>query len=349
MRTRTLIVLVALVCALPAGGSARQQAKPLNVYWIDVEGGAATLIVTPAGESVLIDAGNPGERDSSRIHKVATEVAGLKQIDHLVVTHFHSDHFGGAADLSKLMPIAKVHDNAAPSPPPGERDAKLLAAYQAALDGKRRTLNAGDVIALAQAKGAAPVSLRLIGTREQFVSAPASAKSNPECASASEKPADTSDNRNSTVWVLQLGPFRFFDGGDLTWNTEARAACPVNLAGMVDVYQVNHHGLDVSNNPVLVRSLAPTVSVMNNGARKGTLPQTVATLAATPSIVAKYQVHKNLRDDGANSAPDEQIANLEEKCAGHYIRMSVEPTGRRYTISIPSNGHTKTYDTRAKS
>src|SRR5688572_28446401 len=165
---RGLVVACCIVLVVAARATSSQQPRSLDVYWIDVEGGAATLIVAPTGESVLIDAGNPGQRDSSRIHKVATGVAGLKQIDHLVVTHFHSDHFGGALPLSKLMPIGKVHDNAAPSPPPGERDAKLLAAYQAALDGKRRTLNAGDVIVLAQAKGAAPVSLRLIGTREQF-------------------------------------------------------------------------------------------------------------------------------------------------------------------------------------
>src|SRR5690349_16929565 len=77
--------------------------KTLDVYWMDVEGGGGTLIVTPAGESVMIDTGNPGGRDAGRIHHVAAEVAGLKRIDHLVMTHFHTDHFGGAAELAKLM------------------------------------------------------------------------------------------------------------------------------------------------------------------------------------------------------------------------------------------------------
>ena len=349
--TRTFASVLLFALCVSTGGRAQsdQPTHMLNVYWIDVEGGAATLIVTPAGESVLIDAGNPGKRDAGRIHKVARDIAKLKQIDHLIVTHFHSDHFGGAADLAKLMPIGQVHDNGAPSPAPSERDAPLFAAYQAAFDGKRRTLTPGDVIPLAQLKGRPPVSLRLIGTREQFIAAPVGAKPNPECANATQKPADTSDNRNSTAWLLQFGDFRFFDGGDLTWNTEARAVCPVNLVGPVDVYQVNHHGLDVSNNPVLVRSLAPTVAVMNNGARKGTLPEVVDTLMKAPSIKARFQVHKNVRPDGANSAPDDYIANLEEKCEGAHIWMAVTQAADRYSITVHSRRNRDNFNTRRKS
>ncbi len=356
MTKRTAIVALLLpLLWLPASAERtfsaglQAQSKPLDVYWIDVEGGAATLIVTPSGESVLVDTGYPDERGAPRIHKVATEVAGLKRIDHLIVTHFHIDHFGGAIELSKLMPIGRVYDNGAPSPPPSDKDAPLLAAYAAALDGRRTTVQPGDAIPLAQAKGAARLTLRLLGARELFVPPATSARANAECAAATDQPADTSDNRNSTVLLVELGPFRFFDGGDLTWNTEKRLACPINLAGTVDIYQVNHHGLDQSNNPVLIRSLAPTVAVMNNGARKGTQPQAVATLKSAPSILARYQLHKNVRDDGANSTTDEHIANLPEQCAAHYIKMRVEPSGRQYTISIPANGHSRTFTTRAKS
>ena len=76
----------------------------LDIYWIDVEGGASTLIVTPAGDSVLIDSGNPGLRDPQRIVRVATQVAGLRKIDHYITTHYHGDHFGGAPTLAKLLP-----------------------------------------------------------------------------------------------------------------------------------------------------------------------------------------------------------------------------------------------------
>src|SRR5213076_1146781 len=106
----TLAAALGIAVAIQAGISD----KTLDIYWIDSEGGGSTLIVTPAGESVLIDSGNPGGRDSKRIHHVAAEVAGLKKLDHLVTTHFHIDHFGGAAELSELIPVGEVFDNGVP-------------------------------------------------------------------------------------------------------------------------------------------------------------------------------------------------------------------------------------------
>jgi competence protein ComEC len=112
---KVIVSLLAVAClAAPAFAQSRG-AKPLEMYVVDVEGGNATLFVTPSGETVLIDTGNGGAaaaRDAARIVEAAKD-AGITRIDHLIITHWHGDHFGGLAELAKQLPIAHFYDHGA--------------------------------------------------------------------------------------------------------------------------------------------------------------------------------------------------------------------------------------------
>jgi beta-lactamase superfamily II metal-dependent hydrolase len=338
------IALSLLVASFAHAGAAD---KKLDIFWIDTEGGAATLFVTPAGESVLIDTGNPGKpgdaapRDATRIHKLATEVAGLKKIDFLVTTHYHIDHFGGAADLAKMMPIGVVYDNG----DFGGRE-KPTADYLNFKCDKRVVYNPGDTLPVKQVEGSPKLSFTCICARQQTITPARDATPRP-LKDPKRKAPDISDNANSIVQIVEFGNFRMYVGGDLTWNIEEKLVNPVNLIGRIDLYQVTHHGLDISNNPLVIQACKPTVVVMPNGPTKGGMPEVFETIKATNSIIGIYQLHKNLRPGEEKvNVPDEFIANKEKECQGNYIRCEIAPDSKRYTMSIPATKHEQKYETR---
>ncbi len=176
--------------------------------------------------------------------------------------------------------------------------------------------------------------------------AAASTASNSLCENApSDLPVDKSDNARSLAILFSLGKFQFFDAGDLTWNVEKRLVCPVNLVGPVDLYQVTHHGMDISNHPTLIQTLAPTVAIMNNGPRKGGAPATVKRLRSVPSIQAAYQLHRNAATSDDDNTDPSLIAN-KDGADGEFIRVRVVLDGSKFTVQIGEHGPERTFETK---
>jgi len=315
------------------------QRRALYISFVDVEGGAATLIVTPAGESVLLDAGWDGfeKRDALRIQQ-AMQQAGVTAIDHLVASHYHRDHYGGIPELSRLVTIRNFYDHgplAALAEDP--QFAERYSAYQAAAKGPSTILKAGDKIPLKTAAGTPSLELLCVAANAEVIRGKSPA--NAECAGTTTPEADTSENGRSVAFRLSWGGFEFLNLADLTWPISQRLVCPTNQLGKVELYQVTHHGGNLSNNPVLLRSLRPTVAVMVNGPRKGGHPDTIKWLRETPSSKALYQLHRNVQITAEQNAPAEFIANLDEQPdAAMMIVVLVDSAKRTFTVT---NGRTK--------
>jgi hypothetical protein len=349
MRCRCLFVAFLVWSLIPVFALARDKPRGLDIYFVDTDGGAATLIVTPCGESVLIDCGNPGARDAERIHRTATQQAGLKAIDHLIITHWHSDHYGGVNRLALLMPIHHYYDRGIP--PKLVDDPKnfplLIQAYKRASKGKSTVLKPGDEIALKQQGKGPALRLLCLCAREEVIPEKKGAPANPIAKEHRPQAVDKSDNAKSLGFLLSYGGFRFLDLGDLTWNIEYQLVHPSDKIGPIDVYQVTHHGLDISNNPVLMRTVRPRVAIFNNGPHKGCNPRVTSALRRIPEVKAIYQMHRNLDTAASENTSPNLIANKEKK-GGEGIKVSVAPDTHSYAVTVGSKGKPRRFETRLK-
>jgi competence protein ComEC len=356
---RALNVLF-VVMLLSASSAA--QTRNLEIYWIDVEGGAATLFISPTGESMVFDTGFPGngDRDAKRIF-AAAQKAGLKQIDHAVISHWHGDHAGGLSALSKLIPIGKFYDHGNGVE---EADRQRLEEYKTVAGNKRTIVKAGDAIPFG------PVQVRVVVSEGPVIASPINGGGpNPLCTNAAQMAAAGPENQRMVALSLTYGNFKFASLGDLDWQRELELACPVNKLGAVTVYTMNRHGgLDNSGSPALLGAIKPQVIVVNNGPRKGlgatddrvkpiTVPgitpppyekNSYLRMAKTPGVQDVWQAHLSLLDsDPAHNTARDMIANLEEGPAdqGHWIHASIGRDGK-YTITNSRNGFSKTYTAR---
>jgi competence protein ComEC len=331
---KSLLFLASLALPLCAAS------KTLDIYFIDVEGGQATLFVSPSGESLLVDTGWPGN-DSRDAHRIvaAAKLAGVQQIDYLLITHYHIDHAGGVPQLVAAIPVKTFIDHG-PSFETNPAGNKLSAEYTAARgSAKHLVVKPGDKVPV---KGLDITVLTAAG-EEISKALPGAGAPNPACSSVKMKEPDPSENARSTGSLITYGKFRMIDLGDLTWNKEYSLVCPANLIGTVDLYLTTHHGLNQSNNPALVQALHPRVAIMNNGATKGGSPEAWQTVHSSPGLQDLWQLHYSNEGGTANNVVERFIANPEGTGdPGNFIKVSAQSDGT-FTVTNSRNNFSKTY------
>lgn len=325
-------------------------AQSVTLHFIDVEGGQATLIVSPSGQSMLVDTGWPDAngRDADRI-AAAVKRAGVETLDYLVITHYHVDHVGGIEQLAARIRFRNVITHG-PTTEIGQAAESTTAAFRAVMaasGAKEIVVRPGDTIPL---KG---VDVKVVASNRQLIAAhPGSLNAaNPACDRASQPRPDTSDNSASVGMLLTFGSFRFLDLGDLTQDLEFQLACPTNRVGEVDLYLTTHHGSGQSNATALVHALKARVAVMNNGARKGGDPAILKVVRSAPGLEDLWMLHYSVAAGVEGNVAEPLIANLGDvpdpavRDQGFGIRVTVQPNGS-FTVVNERNNHTKTYPAR---
>jgi len=302
--------------------------KTLEIYFVDVEGGQATLFVTAEGNSLLIDTGWPGNdgRDADRI-VAAAKRAGIGKIDYVLITHFHNDHVGGVPQLVARIPVGTFIDHGENRETTNGPTVQVSEAYQQVLGTgkfKRITVKPGDVL---------PIQ----GMRASVVSSdgalidkplPGAGAENSGCKNSEPRPADQTENPRSLGTLITFGKLKLLDLGDLTWDKEMELMCPRNKLGKIDIYIVSHHGWFQSSSPALVYGIDPRVAIMDNGAKKGGTPSTWDIIKASPGLEDLWQLHFSEEGGAAHNAAAPFIANLSgPEDAANYLKLTASTDG----------------------
>lgn len=337
-----LPVLCALAGLLIPAASMLAQAKgkDLLIYAIDVEGGQATLLVGPSGSSLLVDSGWPANngRDAERI-EAAMKDAGIRKIDKVLVTHFHTDHVGGVPNLVQRVQVGEFLDHGV-NREDSDITRKDYAAYVQAIEGKpRRTLHPGDTIDIPG------VTINVLTADGEHASAVPDIKPlpNPYCANEPRWELDESENPRSVGILVRFGSFRFLDLGDLTKPKEIDLVCPNNPIGTVDLYLVTHHGFNQSNARAIVDAIHPRVAIMDNGAHKAGSPEAWQTVHDSPGLEDLYMLHTAEGSDTAHNSSEALIANPKGDGDGAYLKVVAQRDGS-FSVTNSRTGKTKNYE-----
>jgi competence protein ComEC len=325
--------------ALLLGSCLQAAPKQLQIYFVDVEGGQSTLFVTPAGQSLLIDTGWPGNaaRDANRITAVA-KLAKIKKIDYVLITHYHDDHVGGVPQLIEKIPVGTfiVHG---PNTESGAKPDALFNDYLTASAKSRHiTVKPGDKLPINGIDGVV-VSSNGDSLNEAL---PGAGQPNSACSGVEQKRLDKSENARSLGVLLTFGKLRIVDLGDLTWNKELDLVCPNNKLGKVDLYIVSHHGLAASSSPALVHGIQPRLAIMDNATTKGGAPQAWEIIKSSPGLEDLWQLHVSEAGGKDHNVAENMIANTASADTGYYLRVAGREDGSMEVFN-PRNKFSKKY------
>jgi beta-lactamase superfamily II metal-dependent hydrolase len=341
MRSVLTAVLILCLCVLGASSlcTAAASAKSLQIYFVDVEGGQATLVVTPSGQSLLIDTGWPGYegRDADRILAAAHQ-AGITQLDYVLITHYHRDHVGGVPQLVDGIKVGTFLDHG-PNLEDSEVTRTDYAAYEKAIAGHTHVVvKPGWELPI---KG---LQIQVLAAAGDHIThpLPGAGEANSYCVSEPAAAPDNTENARSVGVLITYGHFRFLDLGDLTQKKELEIACPNNLLGTVDLFLVTHHGADLSNPKALVWALHPRVAVIDNGPRKGSSPAAWQIVHDSPGLEDLWQLHYAEESDRDHNVAENRIANVKENCEGKFLKVAAEADGT-FSVTNGRTGEQKSY------
>jgi len=309
---------------------AAQAAKNLEIFFIDTEGGQATLVAGPSGQAMLIDTGYAGfgGRDANRIADAA-KLAHVKRINVLFLTHYHADHAGGVKNLLEVLPVESFYDHGNKA----DDDKANSDDYNKARGSSPHFVyKPGDKIPIKD------LDITVVAAAHQHIET--KGLPNPFCTGLAPKDGETGENPYSGGVVIQFGKFRFGDLGDNMWNEELALLCPENRVGKLDLLLTPHHGTHVS--PAADYAMAPRVVIMNNGATKGGNPDAYKMWEAMKGLEDLWELHFAMAGGKDGNSPDTFIANIDEKCEGKYLKVTAHEDGS-FTVYNSRNKYTKTY------
>ena len=368
MRTTMLFLLVVLVLGSVAVAQT-PTAKTLDIYVVDVEGGNAVLFAAPSGESVLVDTGNGGDgavRDAGRI-MAAVRDAGVQQIDHLIITHYHNDHIGGLSELASHISIKEFIDHGANIQPSANIDPVLEHYAELYAKAKHTVAKPGDKVLVPG------LDWRIVAAAGEVLKTPlpSAGQANPYCANFKAVDTPKTEDDQSVGSFITFGKFRTLILGDLTLNRQFDLMCPNNRLGSVDLDLLARHGN--VNADLLLNPLHPRAAIMNNGTRKGGQPEAMKLFFTSLGLADVWQMHFSLLGGQEYTVPGIFIANLvdepqaampvsplapppqgqqappapQHNRTAYYFKVSASQDGT-FTVTNTRNGFSKTYKAAAR-